>query len=119
MSSQPLFDKVFSGTPAPTGPPLTGRDLRDGGMQSVIQHTPEEFKQLLRARVEGFARGYRFTIENVVDDLGGRPSHVHPNAIGAITAGLVKRGLMKRTGETVKADRPSLHATDCVLWERL
>src|SRR5688572_5388064 len=98
---------------------VTGRTLRDAGMKSVLEHTSDDWKTKLKSRIEGFPKGYRFTIERVVDELGGRPKEAHPNSVGAITAGLVKRGLMKRTGETVKAERASLHATDCVEWERL
>lgn len=114
----PLFDQVLSSNPDRL-PKLTGRKLRDAGMKSVLDHTPDEWKTKLRNRIEGFPKGYRFTIERVVDELGGRPKGAHPNSVGAITAGLVKRALMKRTGETVKAERASLHATDCVEWERL
>lgn len=118
-SSQPLFDRVFAGSPEPKGPPLTGADLRDSGMASVMAHTSDEWKEKLRSRIRGFPRGYKFTMDRIVDELGGRPSDVHQNAVGAMTAAMARQGLMRRTGETVKAERPSLHATDCVVWERL
>ena len=114
----PLFDKVFSGKPAPQSRPLTAKELRDSGMESVIDHTSEQFKQRLIRRVEGFPKGHRFTMDRVVDDLGGRPSEVHPNAIGALTFSLAKRNLIKRTGVMLKAERASLHRTDMPEWER-
>lgn len=110
---------LFSGPPAPIGKPLDGKELRDSGMESVLAHTPDEWKEKLKSRVQGFPVHYKFTMEQVVDSLGGRPYEVHPNAIGALTASMVKAGLMRRTGETVKAKRASLHATDCVQWIRL
>lgn len=115
----PLFKEIFAGDPAPTGKPLTATDLRDSGMESVLDHTSEEFKQRLRNRVEGFPKGYTFTMDRVVDELGGRPLEVHPNAIGALTFGLAKRGLIKRTGVMLKAERASLHRTDMPEWIRL
>jgi hypothetical protein len=116
-ASSPQLDLLFAGTPDRM-PKLSGKQLRDSGMKSVLAHTPDEWKQKLKNRIEGFPKGYRFTIERVVDELGGRPKAVHPNSVGALTAGLAKRGLMKRTGETVKAERASLHCTDCVEWIR-
>lgn len=104
----PLFEQVE-----------TGGDLRDRGMESVLSHTPEDFKSRLTRRVAGFPKGYRFTMDKVVDDLGGRPSDVHQNAIGAITFSMAKRGLIKRTGLMLKAERASLHRTDMPEWERL
>ena len=116
--SLPLFDKVFSGEPARKSPPLTAKDLRDTGMASVMGHTSEEFKQRLTRRIEGFPKGFKFTIDRVVDEIGGRPPEVHPNAIGAITFSLVRRNLIKRTGVMLKAERASLHRTDMPEWER-
>lgn len=117
--SLPLFEQVFAGEPEPSGKPLTGAELRDSGMASVLSHTPEEFKERFAKRVEGFPRGYRFTIDRVIDDLGGRPKDVHPCAIGGLAFGLVVRGIMKRTGQTLKAERASLRRTDMPEWERL
>lgn len=89
-TSLPLFDQIFSGPPEPTGPPLTGEDLRDSGFESVLANTPTEWKDKLRNRVAGFPKGYRFTMDRVVDELGGRPYDVHPNSIGAQTSAMVK-----------------------------
>ena len=114
----PLFDKVFLGEPAPTSPPLSAKDLRDSGMASVMDHTSEAFKQRLVKRIEGFPKGFKFTMDRVVDEIGGRPSEVHPNAIGAITFSMAKRNLIKRTGVMLKAERASLHRTDMPEWER-
>lgn len=115
----PLFKEIFDGDAEPTGRPLTGAELRDSGMASVLSHTPEEFKERFAKRVEGFPRGYRFTIDRVIDELGGRPADVHPCAIGGLAYGLVARGIMKRTGQILKAERASLRRTDMPEWERL
>ena len=104
----PLFDEPHPGTKE-----------RDRGMRSVLDHTSDEFKDRLFRRVEGFPKGYRFTIDRIVDELGGRPSDVHPNAIGAITFSMAKRNLIKRTGVMLKAERASLHRTDMPEWIRL
>lgn len=106
--SLPLFDQ-----------PMNGTEARDSGMRSVLGHTSEEFKDRLIRRVEGFPSGYRFTMDRVVDTLGGRPEGVHPNAIGAITFSMAKRNLIRRTGVMLKAERASLHRTDMPEWERL
>lgn len=116
--SFPLFDKVFAGEPAPVSAPLSAKELRDSGMASVIDHTSEAFKQRLIKRVEQMPVGYKFTMDRVVDEIGGRPSEVHPNAIGAITFSMAKRNLIKRTGVMLKAERASLHRTDMPEWIR-
>lgn len=106
--SLPLFDQ-----------PLIGAEARDRGMQSVLLNTSDDFKTRLTRRVEGFPKGYRFTMDRVVDELGGRPKDVHPNAIGALTFSMAKRNLIKRTGVMLKGERASLHRTDMPEWERL
>lgn len=97
----------------------TGVQKRDRGMRSVLAHTDDSFKDRLVSRVEGFPKGYRFTMDQVIDAMGGRPAEVHQNAIGAITFSMAKRGLIKRTGVMLKAERASLHRTDMPQWERL
>lgn len=94
-------------------------EARDRGMESVLDHTPEEFKAQLIKRVEGFPPGYRFTMDRIVDEIGGRPKGVHQNAIGALTFSMAKRNLIKRTGVMRKAERASLHRTDMPEWVRL
>lgn len=106
--NHPLFEQLKA-----------GKEARDRGMASVLGHTSDQFKDRLIERVEGFPRGYKFTMDRVVDDLGGRPADVHPNAIGAITFSMAKRNLIKRTGVMLKAERASLHRTDMPQWERL
>jgi hypothetical protein len=118
--STPLFDKIFEHDPTITPPvQLTANDLRDSGMEAVLDNTPVEWKDKLKNRVRGFLRGYTFTIDRVVDDLGGRPDDVHPNSIGAITFSMAKEGLIERTGRMLKAERKSLHRTDMPEWRRL
>lgn len=103
----PLFDR-----------PNEGARRRDRGMKSVLDHTDDGFKSRLIRRVEGFPVGYKFTMDRVVDELGGRPEDVHQNAIGALTFSLAKRGVIKRTGLMLKAERASLHRTDMPEWTR-
>lgn len=88
-------------------------------MKSVLAHTDDSFKSRLIRRVEGFPKGYKFTMDQVIDSMGGRPADVHQNAIGALTFSMAKRGLMKRTGVMLKAERASLHRTDMPEWVRL
>lgn len=118
-NSRPLFDDLFAGTPEPTGPPLTADDLRDSGMESVLDHTPDEWKEKLKNRVRGYLKGFTFTMDQVVNDLGGRPSDCHPNSIGAITFCLVREGLIERTGRVLKAERTTSHRRDIAEWRRL
>src|SRR4051812_19373775 len=95
---------------------LSAKELRDSGIESVLSHTSEEWKEKVRNRVKGFLKGYCFTMDTLIDDLGGRPADVHPNSIGGLTFGMVKEGLIERTGRMLKAERASLHRTDMPEW---
>jgi hypothetical protein len=117
--STPLFDQLFPDPPLKGHTPLSGGELKQTGMESVLKHTPEEWKQRLKDRVRGYPKGYKFTMDRVVDSIGGRPYEVHPNAIGALTHSMAKEGLIKRTGVLLKAERASLHRTDMPEWIRL
>lgn len=115
----PLFDQIFTGKPEPTGPPLTGQTLRDSGMQSAVEHTPEEYKQKFNSAIEGLKSGTRFTAEDIRAKIGDPPSSAHYNCFGALISGAARKKLMRPTGETVSAQRPSLHASKLAIWVRL
>jgi hypothetical protein len=118
MSSLPLFDKVFSGTPDRM-PKLSGRDLRDSGLKSVFRHTPEWYRDAFESAVIGFARGRQFTVEDVREIAGDPPDSVSSNCMGSLMTVVAKKKLAKKTGQYVKAKRSGMHATDLACWERL
>lgn len=117
--STPLFDKLFEGTPAPTGPPLTGKDLRDSGIASVLGHTPESYKQAFINTIKAFPKGYCFTVENVREKVGDPPKEVHYNCMGGLMRTAAGMDLITRTSERRKAKRASLHASELAVWRRL
>ena len=119
MSTHPLFEKVFDGTPAPTGPQLTGEDLRDSGIASVIAHTPEIYRQRFIDAIKGFPRGYLFTVEDVRAISGDPPLEVHYNVMGGLMRTAASQNLIRRTHERRKAKRVSLHASELAVWRRL
>ena len=75
-----------------TGPPLTGEQRRDVGMDKVLSNTAEEYK-------EAFSRQYRvvadsgspFTSEDVTAAVGMPPGH--QNAVGSLFNALLRRDL--------------------------
>lgn len=119
MSAHPLFDRVFAGTPEPKGPPLTGEDLRDSGIESVLEHTPEQYKQKFIDVIKGFHRGYLFTVEDVRERAGDPPESVHFNCMGGLMRSAAKLNLIVRTVERRKAKRASLHASELAVWRRI
>lgn len=118
-SNHPLFDRVFAGTPEPTGPPLTGKDLRDSGIEAVLQHTPESYKQAFINTIKDFPKGYCFTVEDVREKAGDPPKEVHYNCIGGLIRTAAGMNLITRTVERRKAKRASLHASELAVWRRL
>ena len=118
-SNHPLFDKVFEGKPEPTGPPLTGEDLKRSGMESVERHTPDWYRDAFAAAVEKFPRGKTFTVEDVREIVGDPPKGTHYNAMGPLMSMLARRKLAKTTGYFVNAKRVSMNATKLACWVRL
>lgn len=119
MSTTPLFDKVFSGEPAPSSPPLTGEDLKRSGMESVSRHIPEWYRDAFMQTVESLPRGHVFTVEDIRAVIGDTPKGTHYNAMGSLVLTMAKRKLAKKTGLNVKAKRPHMNATEIAEWVKL
>ena len=97
--------------------PFSGEELKLLGIESVLRHTPESYRENFLALVENLPHGYRFTGERLRELAGDPPSH--HNAMGALMRTAALRGLIRKTGTVVKAQRPSRHSADLALWERL
>jgi hypothetical protein len=120
MSTYPLFDQVFSGSPAPSSSPLTGKELKESGMRSVFRHTPDWYREAFRSAVEMFPRGKTFTVEDVREIAGDPPvDEVSSNCMGSLMIMVAKMKLAEKTGYYVKAKRPNMNATDLACWVRI
>lgn len=120
MSTHPLLDQIFSGPPEPTGPPLTGEQLKRSGMRSVFRHTPEWYRDAFRNAVEKFPQGKKFTVEDVREIAGDPPTNeVSSNCMGSLMTMVAAKKLAKKTGLYVKAKRPGMNATDLAEWVRI
>lgn len=115
----PLLDQLFAGDPAPTGKPLTGEELRDSGIESVLTHTPEWYRDKFVEAVERFPRGHLFTVEDVRAVVGDPPEEVNPNCMGGLMRRAAGKKLILRTTERRKAKRASLHASELAVWKRI
>lgn len=119
MSALPLFETIFDGTPAPTGKPLTGEDLKISGIESVLSHTPDWYRDRFVEAVEKFPRGLLFTVEDVRAVVGDPPAEVSPNCMGGLMRRAAGKKLIARTSERRKAKRASLHASELAVWRRI
>lgn len=120
MSTHPLFDKLFSGAPAPTGPPLSGEELKKSGMRSVFRHTPDWYREAFRSAVEQFPCGKTFTVEDVRAIAGDPPAaEVSSNCMGSLMVMIASKKLAKKTGYYVKAKRPCMNSTELACWVRI
>ena len=117
--SEPLFQFLFPDKPLTGHVPLSGEDLKVSGMESVLSHTPEAYKERFVNAIKSFPRGRAFTVEDVRSLIGDLPSEVHYNAIGSLVRFAAMRGLMRKTGTTVKAKKASLHSRELAVWVRL
>lgn len=117
--THPLFDQVFAGDLSPTGPPRTGLELRDSGIESVLSHTPEQYRQKFVEAIRSFPAGYCFTVEDVRSRAGDPPREVHYNCMGGLMRTAASQKLIVRTLERRKAKRASLHASELAVWRRV
>lgn len=118
-TNHPLFDKVFSGTPEPVGPPLSGEELKISGMVSVVRHTPKWYVDAFIEAVKNFQRGQLITVEDVRDFVGDPPKEVSPNCMGGLMRRAAGKKLIVRTSERRKAKRASLHSSELAVWRRV
>lgn len=117
----PLFEKVFDGTPAPTGPPLTGADLRDAGIQQALDHLERVKKEYIDScmyEIRQLGKGTTFTSETL-REMAGEPPTGCENSIAGILRRAQSQGLIVNTGEEVIAKRTTIHAKKLRLWRRI
>lgn len=119
MSAHPLFDKVFSGEAAPTGKPLTGEDLKQSGMASVLSHAPDEYQAKFLQAVKSFPIGSELTVEDVRERAGDPPDSVHYNVMGPLMRRAAVQKLIVSTDRMRNAKRASLHASKLLIWKRV
>lgn len=117
----PLFDQVFSGTPAPISRPLTGADLRDAGIQQAIDHLERlkrEYIDYCLLKISQLSKGETFTSEDL-RDLAGAPPTGCENSIAGILKRAKCQGLIITTGEERPAKRAKIHAKKLCVWRRI
>lgn len=119
MRAHPLFDQVFSGTPKPPRRRLTGEDRKKSGMDSVMRHTPDWYRDAFKNAVEGFHKGHTFTVEDIRDIVGDPPDSVSSNCMGSLMVMVARKKLAKKTGFYVHAKRECMNGTDLACWVRL
>jgi hypothetical protein len=118
-TNHPLFDQVFSGTPAPTGKPLTGEELKLSGIASAVSHVPQWYRDKFIRAIESFRRYHLFTVEDVRKIVGDPPEGTHYNCMGGLMRTAAAAKLIVRTTERRKAKRVSLHASELSVWRRI
>ena len=121
MSAHPLFDQVFSGTPEPKGPPLTGVDLRDSGIQQALDHVLKvkaEYVELCLSKIAELQPETVITSE-CLREMAGEPPVGCENSIAGILKRAASRNLIVNTGVEVTAKRTSIHAKKLCLWRRV
>lgn len=96
---------------------ITGEELKDQAMHAVLDHTEPSYKSLLEGALLSFPAGRRITVEDLTRVVGRPPAGTHFNAVGAIVNAMARRGLIRKTGRMIKAERPGMHATELAEWE--
>lgn len=90
-------------------------------METALKGADTWWADLVRGWVLRLPVGRVFTADDVVAACGlARPSSPNANnAVGAMLAGLARRGWIGDTGRMVRSRRPGRHAGKVVAWKRL
>ena len=121
MSTHPLFETLFSGAPAPVSQPLTGRDLRDSGIQQALDHLERvkaDYIDSCLNWIRELSKDAAFTSE-CLRELVGEPPTGCENSIAGILKRAKHEGLIVNTGVEVAAKRTSIHAKKICIWQRI
>jgi hypothetical protein len=120
-TNHPLFDRVFSGTPEQPGPPLTGEDLRDSGIQQALDHLERVkvgYIETCLREIRKLKVGAMLTSEDL-RELAGAPPEGCENSIAGILKRAQSLGLIANTGEERTAKRTTIHAKKLCVWRRI
>jgi hypothetical protein len=120
-TNHPLFEPLFSGTPEPTGPPFTGADLRDSGIQQALEHLEKvkaEYIDSCLHEIQQLSKGATLTSEDL-REMAGEPPTGCENSIAGILKRAQSRGLIANTGEERPAKRVTVHAKGLRIWRRI
>lgn len=121
MSTHPLLDQLFSGAPAPTGPPLTGSDLRDSGIQQALSHLEKVKASYIDSclyEIKQLSKGATLTSEDLRAKAGEPPVGCE-NSIAGILRRAQSQGLIVNTGQERPAKRTTIHAKGLRIWRRV
>jgi hypothetical protein len=119
--SHPLFDRVFSGSPASVSQPLTGEEFRDSGIRQAVDHLERvkaEYIDLCLYQIQQLGKGTTLTSEDLREMAGDPPTGCE-NAVAGILKRAQSRGLITNTGEERPAKRSSVHAKRLSIWRRI
>jgi hypothetical protein len=122
MSAHPLFDKVFSGSPDPTVTQLTGKQLRDWGIEDALQRAirvKNDYVTKCLEAIKSFPSGSLITSEDVREKAGDPPLEISPNCMAGILKRAAAQKLIVITDSRVHAKRSSLHAAELRQWRKL
>jgi hypothetical protein len=119
-ASSPQLDLLFAGTPDRV-PKLSGRDLRDSGIESAFDHVLQvkaEYVVRCLAEITKLGSGTLFTSE-ALRDLAGEPPEGCENSMAGILKRAASQKLIRNTGEERVAERVTIHAKKLCIWIRL
>ena len=111
-----IFD-ALSNTPQ-EGSSSPGEALKAAGMTQALERAGMTFVERACAVVQKVHGGERILAEAwraTCEEHGVRPHH--PNAWGALTSSMARRGIIRATGQYVKANSKRNHSHPYQLWE--
>lgn len=120
--SLPLFEKLFEGSSLVGHVPLSGKDLRDLGIDDAYDkavRVKAEYVERCSREIKSIPTGALITSEDVREKAGDPPSEISPNCMAGILKKAASQGLIQITNERVHAKRASLHAAELRCWARL
>ena len=120
-SAEPLFPDLFPDQapqvveitkPAPhVKLPVAGEELRDAGMASVWDNTPENWRTVAMTLLMQLAQiNEEITTDDLWAVLPPLPSGCHPNVIGTLWMEAVRHHIIERTERMIISTRENAHA---------
>jgi len=97
-----------------------GREERDKGMKRVSDNDPEWIDIAFAFCIRYLPIGWELTGETVMRVIldAGCPEPKHFNQRGALTAKLIRSGILKKTGRITQAKRKTRHASNTAIYTR-
>lgn len=98
------------------GDPHEGEELKAEGMEKVLSHTPEEYREKFLNFIYRYPHSSELTVDDIIAVVG-LPPNDH-NAVGSLMREAAEAGMIVFTGKYTKSQRSIRHSGNIKIWKR-